>query len=105
MVHEDTEYQFLPTSSNLIWVSSSGDSVPSSNAVYGGSNDQNESLFVGRGWYNGTLLCGKIELGRGGLLIPYKDHEILKIEYEVLVITGTLNPGIPSSIPAIPYSN
>ncbi|XP_055387528.1 uncharacterized protein LOC129616083 [Condylostylus longicornis] len=55
------------------------------NSVEGGRTDSGETLYIGRGNFEGSLTPGKIHPSHGCLYIPYGGQEIRLEDYECLV--------------------
>ncbi|KAK6617621.1 hypothetical protein RUM44_005209 [Polyplax serrata] len=80
------EYEFLCSGSCVTaWEACEGGLVPY-NAVVGGYTSENEKLYIGRVFHDGTLTPGKIQPSREGCLIPYGGEELLFSSYEVLIL-------------------
>lgn len=67
----------------LHWVSAANGYVPPS-ALKTGVTSDGEPLYIGRGYYHGSLTPGKIHPSHGCLYIPYAGSEHCISEYEVL---------------------
>lgn len=65
------------------WVSCSGGEVPP-NAIPGGLTSDGETLYIGRGNYEGSLTVGKVQPSHSTLYIAYDMAEVAIQDYEVL---------------------
>ena len=83
--HTSYEYMIRPRYGNIEWVSSSNGHVPSG-AVVAGETKNNEPLFVGRCYHNGSWIIGKVHPSHGCLYIPFGGDEISERNYEVLTV-------------------
>ncbi|XP_013149605.1 PREDICTED: uncharacterized protein LOC106111941 [Papilio polytes] len=84
--HAKEEFQIL-CGYNLIWISSYSDHVPV-NAVPSGysEDDVPERLYIGRARHDGHIIPGKVQPSHRVCYIAYKDKEIAKTHYQILVI-------------------
>lgn len=57
--------------------------------VGGYSEDDNEPLYIGRALHKGHLIPGKVQPTHKCCYIPYKNQEIAKVTYEILVDPNT----------------
>lgn len=81
--HAKQEYEFL-CDGNVAWVAAAKGYVPP-NAVVGGMTEENETLYIGRSHFSGTLTPGKIQPSQKALFISFGGSEVPIEEYEVLV--------------------
>ncbi|CAO1422986.1 unnamed protein product [Diamesa serratosioi] len=66
------------------WVSSSNGQIIE-NALSVGTTYEGETLYIGRGTYEGSLTVGKIHPSHGCLYIPFAGREVSLKNYEALV--------------------
>lgn len=85
------------TGHNYCWVSASNGSVPP-HALRVGRTSDGEPLYVGRGYFAGSLTPGKVHPSHGCLYIPYGGAEQRLEAYEVLVMPETWVPSSGSHI-------
>lgn len=72
------------TGHHYVWIPASGGEVPP-HALRVGQTSDGEPLYVGRGYFAGSLTPGKVHPSHGCLYIPYGGAEQRLEAYEVLV--------------------
>ena len=84
--HGRTQYQVLtnPGGSYLDWVSASYGEVPK-DAIQGGEQTDGQKLYIGRAYYNGSMIVGKVHSGHKCLYVSFEGKEVPIHDYEVLV--------------------
>ncbi|XP_017462875.1 PREDICTED: natterin-3-like [Rhagoletis zephyria] len=79
------EYLVRPNYGSLEWVPSADGVIPSG-AVNGGHTSSQEPLFIGRAYYEGSWVIGKVHQTHRVLYVPFAGRESALSDYEVLVI-------------------
>ena len=84
--HGHRDYQVLtnPNGSNLVWAPASGGEIPLG-AIQGGAQSDGQILFIGRAYYNGSMVIGKVHPGHRTLYVSFDGNEVPINDYEVLV--------------------
>ncbi|XP_055914857.1 uncharacterized protein LOC129948065 isoform X2 [Eupeodes corollae] len=95
--HEVSKYDVL-CGLYYSWASDTDGNVPPT-AVKSGLTCDGETLYVGRGFHQGSLTVGKIHPSHGCLYIPYGESEVKLTSYEVLVQPEQWIEATPDCIP------
>jgi len=82
--HEKHVYEIL-CGDLYQWEPASGGSVPP-RAMASGQTSDGEPLYIGRGFWEGSMTPGKVHPSHGCLYIPYGGQEVRLDSYEVLVL-------------------
>ncbi|XP_023949043.1 uncharacterized protein LOC112053739 [Bicyclus anynana] len=82
--HEKSDFEVL-CGYNCVWVPTSGKSIPQGAVLAGHAENTHEPLYVGRAIEHGHLIPGKVQPSHEVCYIPYKEREIAKKVYEILV--------------------
>lgn len=80
---EKQTFQIL-IGSHSKWISSSGGNVPA-NAFPGGCTKEEEVLYIGRTYYKGGLIVGKVHKSHRCIYVGYNGRELSFPDYEVLI--------------------
>ena len=90
--HGHRDYQVLtnPENAMLVWVPASDGEVPLG-AIQGGEQCDGERLFIGRAYYNGSMVIGKVHPGHRTLYVSFDGGEVPINDYEVLVCREVLH--------------
>ena len=81
--HRTYEYLVAPAYGNLVWIAAADGQVPSG-AVHGGRISTGEPLFIGRAYYEGSWVIGKVHPTHQVLYVPFGGKEVAISDYEVL---------------------
>jgi len=95
--HEKHEYEIL-CGDLYQWVHASGGAVPP-NAMATGITSEGETLYIGRGEFEGSMTPGKVHPSHGCLYIPYGGREHRLDVYEVLTLPEVWLPAHGRSVP------
>jgi hypothetical protein len=83
--HRTYEYLVQPHYGALRWLSAHGGAIPSG-AVHGGRCSSGEPLFIGRAFYEGSWVIGKVQHSHNVLYVPFGGNEVAISDYEVLCV-------------------
>ena len=83
--HKYDSFQVL-VGAGFLWAAASNGSILPG-AVPAGTTCDGETLYVGRGWHEGSLCVGKVHPSHGCLYLPYGGGEVKLDSYEVLIRT------------------
>ncbi|KAJ6225050.1 hypothetical protein RDWZM_003595 [Blomia tropicalis] len=85
--HSHREYEFLvkPNYGDYMWTNTADGDVPG-NAVMGGNTSDGENLFIGRAFYEGSWVVGKVHPSHRVLYVPFGGKEVSISDYEILCV-------------------
>jgi len=81
--HRTYEYLVTPAYGSLTWRSSADGAVPPG-SVHGGTTSSGEPLYVGRAYYEGSWIIGKVQPSHKVLYVPFDGKEVAISDYDVL---------------------
>ena len=81
--HRTYEYLVSPAYGSLNWLSAADGQIPSG-AIHGGRTSSGEPLFIGRAYYEGSWVIGKVQQSHQVLYVPFGGSEVAISDYEVL---------------------
>ena len=82
--HSEYEYLVRPSSGSLEWIVATDGEIPDA-AICGGYTSFHDELFVGRAFYNGSWVIGKVQKSHPLLYIPFGGLEVPLNDYELLI--------------------
>jgi len=83
--HSNYEYLVRPSYGSYAWHRAADGVIPSG-AINGGRTSSGEPLFIGRAFYEGSWVLGKVHQAHNTLYVPFAGNEVAINEYEVLCI-------------------